>query len=235
MQSADRLLLEADAVAEVERQAEPGRAPDGREERVEGVEPVDEHPRLGLEAEDHVLRLGLLEHDEHSLHEPPPGLGAARAGRDGSGPDRDGLGAQLGGDGDRAAVEIEPPLAAQIRDQRRLVLAAGVEQEARARLEDDGEAELLQPGGERVHAGGEVAGERVEVQVVERERDAVVAVVREQGERVVEPVLPEPVRDVGQAEAHVTARFRASRRATGQAPATAAPAAVPPEATSMEA
>ena len=75
-----------------------------------------------------------------------------------------------------------------------------------------------QPRGARAHA----RRERVEVDVVERQRDAGVAVLGQQLERVLDPVVGQAVGDVAEAQAHVTARFFAARRAIGHSAATPA-------------
>ena len=92
--------------------------------------------------------------------------------------------------------------------KRRLVLAAGVEQEACAGLDDHGEAQVLEATGDRVDLRPDVAAERVEVVVVEGEPDAVVPAVREERERVVQAVVGQPVRDVAVAKPGIIAVSR---------------------------
>jgi hypothetical protein len=60
------------------------------------------------------------------------------------GEERDALAAQDVRDVDRLAQELDPPVALGLRarDERGLVLAAGIEQEARARLDHAAQAEV---------------------------------------------------------------------------------------------
>ena len=91
-------------------------------------------------------------------------------------------------------------LAAALGEQRREVLAARVEREARAGLDDAREPELVEQRAQRRRARAHQRRVGVEVDVVERERDAVVAAVGEQPQRVLEPVADEPVGDVAVAQ-----------------------------------
>ena len=78
-----------------------------------------------------------------------------------------------------------------------MVGPAAVEHEARVRLDDAREPELVEPRAEALGAGPQARGQRVEVHVVEGERDAVVARVAQELQRIVEPVLGETARDIG--------------------------------------
>src|SRR4051794_35515721 len=64
--------------------------------------------------------------------------------------------------------------------------------------------------------------------VVERQRHTRVAVLLEQLQRVLEPMVGEPVGDVAEPQAHVTALRLEARRASGQSAATPAAGASDP-------
>src|SRR5207302_5468086 len=80
------------------------------------------------------------------LGPPAPDLARARTlpVRGGAGPDRDDFGSQLARQVDRAAAEVDAALAVGgiLFEQRRPVLASRVEDEARARLDRDVEAQV---------------------------------------------------------------------------------------------
>lgn len=80
------------------------------------------------------------------------------------------------------------------------MLAARVEDIARTCLHGDVQPERVQSARCAAGAGGDVRGERVEVHVVERQSDAVVAEIGQQGERVVEAQIGEAVGAVAEAE-----------------------------------
>ncbi|CAM5259011.1 hypothetical protein SANTM175S_02063 [Streptomyces antimycoticus] len=101
------------------------------------------------------------------------------------------------------------------------MLAPGVENVPGAGLDRDAEAEPLEVAGDAAGAGGEVRGERVEMHMVEGQRDAVVAEVGEEGEGIGQAEVGQAVGAVGEAQgfragtAHVALTFLDSRRATG--------------------
>ena len=126
------------------------------------------------------------------------------------------------------------------------MLAPGVEHVAGAGLDDDGEAVPVELPGDRGGPTGEVRRERVEMHVVEGQRDPVVAEVGEQGERVGQPEVDQPVGAIAEPQsagpdgagpvpvgAHVGLTRRDSRRATGHSVASpAASRGAPPRASS---
>ena len=106
------------------------------------------------------------------------------------------------------------------------MLVPRVEQVAGAGLDHDGQVELGQPARDRRRAGGEIRGERVEVRVVEGQRDPLVAQIGDHRQRVVQAMVGEPVGAV--AKSHVAATFRERRRARGKASATGSAARTDP-------
>ena len=169
------------------------------------------------------------------------------AGRHGARPERDDGRLELHGDVDRARELADAALAA-LGEQRRVVLAARVEREAGAGLHDAGELELVEQPPQRGGAAAHAGRVGVEVDVVERQRDAAVAAVGEQPDGVLEPVAGQPVGDVGvvepadrtlRAEAgrrgHVTFLRRASVRASGHSAAMPPAGASPPDVASIPA
>src|SRR5215212_8441103 len=105
-------------------------------------------------------------------------------------------GSSPGGAVDRPPQQLESPLPALV-EQARVIRPAAVEQIAGVRLHDAGEPELLEQPTEALGAGAHARRERVEVHVVERERDALVAGVAQQLQRILDPVLGETARDIG--------------------------------------
>lgn len=103
------------------------------------------------------------------------------------------------------------------------VLAARVQDIAGAGLDGDPEPEGGEPTGDLAGAFGEVRGQGVQVHVVERQADAVVAEVGEEPEGVVEAEVGEPVGAVAEVEGHVGLTFRARERARGTSAMTARP------------
>ncbi len=206
-------LLRDEAVADVER--EPlGLREDG--ERV--VEVGDRHAGLGLERDPHALRRGVRVQPLEALEQVRARLLELEHVRDPR-EARDALRLEHVRDVDRVLEEVEAPLALlrRGRDERRLVLVARVEQEARARLDDAAQAEVVQPLPDEERPLEEVRRDGVEVLDVERERDAVVAVLREQLERVLEPVVLHPVRVVGVAQHAAPQRWASASAATWRA------------------
>ena len=185
-----------DAVAGVERERD---ARDVVGERPPVVAVLDEHAGLGLDAQG--VRPAAVRVDERAdaVDDPGARLGPVDVGLRHAGPERHRLGAEHVGEVAAAAQEVEPARAAlgRRRDERRLVLGARVHEVARAGLDDDAEAELVAPRAHPLGPRRSVVGERVEVLHVEGERDAVVARVGEQRERVVEPVVGQAVGVVG--------------------------------------
>lgn len=114
----------------------------------------------------------------------------------------DGVGTEVGGDPDGADQEVDAA-GAVVRvgvQQGGSVLAARVEYIAGAGLHGDVQTERVQALCKAAGAGGEVRGEGVEVHVVERQADAVIAEVGEEGESVVETEVGEAVGAVAEAE-----------------------------------
>ncbi len=102
-----------------------------------------------------------------------------------------------------------------VADQRRVVLAVRVEQVPRAGLDDAPQPEPVQQPGDVLGLLDHVVGVRVEVVVVEGERDGGVAEVGDHPQRVVEAVVGEPVGAVAEVEAgHVGLTFL--RQRTGE-------------------
>ena len=87
-------------------------------------------------------------------------------------------------------------------DEGGLVLGARIEQEARAGLDHRAEAKGIEAMAQGQGVGLPTIGERIEVMVVQRERDAAVAGVGHHIERVTEAMAATPVRVVGEAQAH---------------------------------
>ena len=149
-----RRVLRALEVADVDRHAE-RRVVTGGEALAKtppALEVSDQHPRLGLEAEHHVGALGGGEDLGAAAGEAAPGLLGRERGRAHPGPEADRLRAQGGRQGDRLFQELQPrPSPVRLgAEQGRLVLAAGVEQEARpfsgrdvARVVLEGEVTML--------------------------------------------------------------------------------------------
>ncbi len=112
------------------------------------------------------------------------------------------MGPQVGGDPDGADQEVGAAGAVVgVRvEQGGAVLAARVEHVAGARLHRDAQPERVQPAGDPAGAVRQVVAERVEMHVVQRQADAVVAEVGEEAEGVVEPEVGEAVGAVAEAE-----------------------------------
>jgi hypothetical protein len=141
----------------------------------------------------------VLEHALHALEQPLPRDRGREVRRRRARPHRHDGRAELGGDVDRAG-EHPHALAAPFGQQRREVLAARVEREARAGLHHARQPELVEEVAQRRGARAHQRRVGIEVHVVERERDAVVAVVREQAQRVLQPVADEAVGHVAVAQ-----------------------------------
>ena len=107
----------------------------------------------------------------------------------------DRVGAEVGGDLDGPDEQVGAAGAlVRVRvEEGRAVLAPRVEYVAGAGLDGDAQAEFVQSAGEFVCAGSEVGGQRVQVHVVERQTDAVVAEVGEEGEGVVQAEVGQAV------------------------------------------
>ena len=103
---------------------------------------------------------GVREHALAAVDQQVPGELARLVGRRGARPHRDDRRAELGRDVDRRAEQVDAPLAA-VGDQRREVLAARVEHEARARLHHRVHPQRLELGraaAPRARAGAARAG-----------------------------------------------------------------------------
>ena len=96
-------------------------------------------------------------------------------------------------------------------------------------LDDEPEPELVQPRREGADPAGQAGPVRVEMMMVEGQGDARVAEIGDHRERVLEPVIGEPVGAVAVAQAHVGDIHLARRRPSGAAAATARAAAGLPE------
>ena len=114
-------------------------------------------------------------------------------------PERDAVGAEVGGDLDRYAQESFPERAAGI-EEARPVLLARVEEEARAALDDHAEVERRELLLQRRGPAPEVRREGIEVVDVEGQRDRAVAEPGEDLDRVLEPMAREPARRVSDPE-----------------------------------
>ena len=137
-----------------------------------------------------------------------PSTRRGQAGLGHAGPERHGLAAELGGDVD-AACAGRPAGAPGPRRRRRPAWGSCLRRGS-SRNRAPVSTTLPRPSPSRRRpqrggAGGQVRRERVEVADVEGERDAVVAAVGEQRERVVEAVAGQAVGVVGVAEHHRTA------------------------------
>ena len=102
------------------------------EEPPVGLERVDEHARLGLEAQDDVAVGRVPQHGAERFGQAFEGLLVARVVAKDARPERDAVAFEESGGIDRPAEEIDPNLAIRGRggDERRLVLDARIEQEA---------------------------------------------------------------------------------------------------------
>ena len=103
--------------------------------------------------------------------------------------------------GDHTFGNYAFPEATRVVAQRRTVLAPRVEDEARPRLDRARQPVLTQqaPDGGRVGGAGV---QRIQVHVVQGQRDPVVASLLEEREGVLQPVRLHAVRVVGEAQAH---------------------------------
>ena len=79
------------------------------------------------------------------------------------------------------------------------MLPRGIHEEARAGLDREREVEIAREGSHAAHLGP-VEPVEVDLADVRRDRDPAVAEAREQRERILEPMVSEPVRVVGEAE-----------------------------------
>ncbi len=208
-------LLRHEQVAEVEGEGQAGDV-----ERREVVHRLDEHPGLGFQGGAQAQFGAALGDARAALAHPAQRRRAVHAGPRHAGPEGDGLGAQHRADLRGAQQERDaPPAPLRARGhQRRLVLLARIEQVARAGLDHAAQAEIAQEVGKSGRAPLPPRFHRVEVVVVERQRDAVVARVGDQPHRVVQAVVGRAVGVVGEAERHAAAlrRSAASCAAKGE-------------------
>ena len=125
-----------------------------------------------------------------------------------AGPEGDGFRAEDGGDVDRPLQEGDPLAATRGvgGDERRLVLGARVEQEARAGLDDGAEAEPVETAAQRPGVALPGLGEGIEMVVVERQGDAGVAGFGHEVERVRQAMAAAAVGVVGETQGHSAAR-----------------------------
>jgi len=147
--------------------------------------------------------------------QPRGGDVAVEAGARHAGPEGHRFGAQHGAHVHRALEEGDAPRAAfgRIGQQRRLVLLARVEQEARAGLDHRAEAPGREVARQGLRAALPAFFERVEVVVVQRQRHAVVPDVGDQRDRVAQAVVRRAVGVVGVAQRRPhAAPFRCSSR-----------------------
>src|SRR5439155_25861633 len=101
------------------------------------------------------------------------------------------------------ALEKLPPARATldlVAEERGLVLAPGVEEEARSGFHDEREAEGVGEGGDSLDLDPDVRVVGIEMGVVEGEGAALVSEHGAHSERVIEPVLVVVVRDVAAAD-----------------------------------
>jgi hypothetical protein len=126
------------AMAEVERERQPRQV---RPQHRPVVQRLHQHARLRLQRHGDAMLRGVFHHLRDALQQPLARLAAIDARQRHAGPEGDRLRLQDVADVDRALEEADAPGPAfrLRRQQRRLVLAARVEQEARPRLDDAAE------------------------------------------------------------------------------------------------
>ena len=127
-----------------------------------------------------------------------------------AGPEGDRLRLQDVADVDGALEEADAPGPAfrLRRQQRRLVLAARVEQEARPCLDDAAEPPRAELARQRLGPPHPAFRQRVEMLEVERQRHAVVAGLGDQRDGIAEPVVGRAIGVVGEAQRHAQAACR---------------------------
>lgn len=194
--------FEALAVADVEGQAEVLGVAEDVTQAVEVGEGGQEVARLGLDGEGDAGGGGDVQDGGECLRQALPRRVGVRPCRCDPAEAVHGVGAEIGGDLDRADQEGDAsgPVVRIRVQQRGAVFAARVEHIAGTRLDGDVQAERVQASGKPMGASGEVGRQRVEVHVVEGQPEAVVAEVGEKGEGVVETEVGEPVGAVAEAE-----------------------------------
>ena len=216
----DRHRLQADDVADVERQPERRRVPEPPLQLLVVGQRLDQHPRLRLERECDARRSACAStRSQPSTQQVPGALGRLALGRDAR-PHRDHRSAELDRDVDRRAQQIDPPQAAVVKAASGSACAADRARTAPG-LHHAVEPGLLELGAQPRGARAQPRRERIEVDVVERQRDAGVAVLGQQLERIL---------DAGGRTARWrrsrTSRdrplLRAARRASGHSDATPA-------------
>ena len=104
---------------------------------------------------------------------------------------------------DVAALLARHGLGVMVETGGRYVLDPRRKHEPTLVSDDHTEAVAAQECGHLGCSGGELGRERVEVGVVERERDPVVAEVGEHGQRIAQPVVGEAVEAISEAQTHV--------------------------------
>lgn len=161
---------------------------------------VDEHVRLRFEGQRDAVLPRRVQNGLDARREPLPRVALRQSVvRGGAAAQMDGGRAEVGGDAYGPPQQVDPALG-PVRHERRTVLAPGVEEVGGAGLDRHVESVPGQVPGDRVHPPGQVVRVRVEVTVVEGERDAVVAEVGEDREDVAEPVVGEAVGPVAESE-----------------------------------
>ena len=188
----DRPRLDGGAVAEIEREPEAGRIAQAPRERLEVVEALDEHPALGLEPDRHAHALGAREHALDAVHQQRPRADGIQGPAHRPRAQRHDWGAERSRHVDGAAQQLQPALAAVV-EQARVVGAVAVEQVARVRLDHAREPVLVEQRPEPLRASPQPRRLRIEVDVIERERDAVVAGLAEERQRLFDPGRARPL------------------------------------------
>jgi len=194
-------LAVAPDVSDVER--EPQRR---MTRRVAQSSPVGErrgmHARLGFERRDESAFLRLRRDEQRLLDKPAVERARVLARRGDAAPERDDLRAEIAADVHAADQHLDaPPTVGRIAvEKRRPVLLPRIEDEPRARLDAH-----VEPAPPQMRRDGRDLGrrreERIEVLDVGRQRDSVVAEVRDEVDRVGEPMVRESVGVVGETQA----------------------------------
>lgn len=195
------LGFSAEAVANIERETEPG-AGDVFFENLKFGHVVHEHTGFWFEGELDATAFGMLGELEATGDEPIPGFLFGDFRFDGAGPEADTLGVEFRGDVNGATEKFEADLPAFAADERGMMFAGGIKKVAGTGFDDDAELEFVEKLAESGEVGG-FGGERVAVVIVESERDAPVAAVGHDFEGFLKPVVGKAVGVVAEVKIHV--------------------------------
>ena len=200
---AERRGFGAEHMADVQGQSKP-RAANMFLEHFKLRHVVHQHSRFRLKGELHPAALGVLRELQATRHKPVPSLMFGNFGFRCARPEADAFGVQIGGDIDRASEEFQTDLTTLTADECGMVFALRIEKVTRPGFDHDAELQLVEELAQATEIGG-LDREGVAVVIVQRQRDAAIAAIGDDLQRIFKLVVRKPVCVVTETQIHLPA------------------------------